>query len=71
MTKTELKIAQIAIDNMQKTLQQIWGVPTENGSLDMIACEDKLLHDLYISATKAWLNLQDRIKEAEHDGCTN
>ena len=66
MTKTELLIAQIAINNMQRTLQQIWGVPTENGALDMLACEDKVLRDLYMSGTRAWLNLQDRIEEAEH-----
>lgn len=68
MTKTELQIAQIAIDNMQRTLQQIWGVPTEHGALDMLDCEDKVLRELYMSATRAWLNLQDRIEEGEQDG---
>jgi hypothetical protein len=68
MTTTELKIAQIAIDNMQKTLQQIWGVPTEHGALDMLQCKDKVLRELYMSGTRAWLNLQDRIKEGEQDG---
>jgi hypothetical protein len=68
MTKTELQIAQIAIDNMQKTLQQIWGVPTEHGALDMLSCEDRVLRELYMSATRAWLNLQSRIEEGEQDG---
>ena len=72
MTTTELKIAQIAIDNMQRTLQQIWGVPTEHGALDMMACEDKVLRELYMSATRAWLSLQDRLEEeAEQDGSAN
>ena len=68
MTKTELSIAQIAIDDMQKILQQIWGMPTENGVLDMLACEDKVLRELYSSATRAWLHINDMMKEGEQDG---